>query len=171
MNRQSVYLPPSENFSFASNGSIASTFGTGFSQSGSSLYARGVNAPFYASAIYGPLTNAQKLELQQQELGLNSGLPFLGGSGNNIFNGVQPSSYRNYPTSPMPYIGNGPLGFAPSSRPAVTVNLNLPGYIDGQSAQAALGPHVEWIAQRVSATVHSSSSGFARNARKSVFLP
>lgn len=171
MQRQSVFLPPSENFSFASNGSISSTFGTGFSQSGSSLYQYGINAPFYANAIYGPLTNAQKLELQQQELGLNSNSPFLNGNTGNIFTGVQPRNYRGYPTSPLGYVGNGPLGYSPSSRPAVTVNLNLPGYVDGQSAQAALGPHVEWIARQVSASVHSSSSGFGSNVRKAAFLP
>ena len=69
MRNQAIYLPPSENFSFASNGSISSTLGTGFSTSGNTLSQYGLgNTPFYASAIYGPLTNAQKLQLQQTEL-------------------------------------------------------------------------------------------------------
>jgi len=173
MNRQAIYLPPSENFSFASNGSIASTLGTGFSTSGNTLsqYSLG-NTPFYASAIYGPLTNAQKLQLQQTELGLNSNQPFLGFPGIDPFTGQNIPGYKPYPTTPPPYVGNAPLGYLPGrSGSNVMVNLNLPGYIDGQSAQAALGPHVEWLARNIANRVSSSSSGFGNNVRRAAYLP
>jgi hypothetical protein len=50
--------PTSENVSFASNGSIANTLGTGFFQPGSqfSQYALPANTPFYASALTEHLT-------------------------------------------------------------------------------------------------------------------
>jgi hypothetical protein len=174
MNRQAIYLPPSENFSFASNGSISSTLGTGFSTSGNNLSQYGLgNTPFYASAIYGPLTAAQKLQLQQTELGLNSTSPFLGGSNSpDPFLGQNIPGYKPYPTSPPPYVGNTPLGYLPGrSGSNVQVHLNLPGYIDGQGAQAALGPHVSWIAQKVALEVNKSSSGFGNNVRRAAYLP
>src|SRR5208282_5126199 len=56
--KQAYYAPPSETFSFASNGSISNTLGTGFAQSGNKFSQFGLpaNTPFYASAITGPLS-------------------------------------------------------------------------------------------------------------------
>ena len=93
MVHQQYHAPPSENFSFASNGSIANTLGTGFFQSGNqfSQYALPANTSFAASALTGDLTWQQLYQLQNS--GLNPNAPFLGNPSTN------------------PYVGQGPLGY------------------------------------------------------------
>lgn len=152
MTKQQYYLPPSETFSFASNGSIASTLSTGFSQSGGrfSQFNLPRGTPFYASPIQGPLSYGQWLALQNEQNTLYSNQPFLGFPGTN------------------PYVGQGPVG---SHAQVVQFHFNLPGYVDGSSAREALGPVAETIAQLAASKVTSSASGFARNTRRAVNLP
>jgi hypothetical protein len=178
MNNQAIYLPPSENFSFASNGSIGSTLSTGFSQSGQTFSQYGINQPFYANAIYGPLTNAQKLQLAQTELGMNSNQPFLGfpNSSTNPFEGGSIPGYKAYPTSPMPYIGNAPLGFnPPMSQPAPEIHFHIPNYVDQHSASFVfknLAPAIaDAVAPHLSRSIYTSSSGMSNGVRTAVNLP
>ncbi|HVB87399.1 MAG TPA: hypothetical protein VNK23_12130 [Candidatus Dormibacteraeota bacterium] len=162
MNRQAIYLPPSESFSFASNGSIANTLQTGFGMSGNrgSTYALPSGTPFWANPIYGPLNNYQKGQLNQWEYGLNPNEPFFGAgaSGNNPGN---------------PFVGNfnGWHGRAFPTQPAVQIHLNLPGYVDANSAEAALGPIKEKLSQLVASTFHQNSSGMAYMTRRVTDLP
>jgi hypothetical protein len=154
MAHNQYHAPLSENFSFASNGSIASTLGTGFQQNGSSFsqYALPSNTSFAASALTGDLTWQQLYQLQNS--GLNPNAPFLGNPSTN------------------PYVGQGPVGVHTSNpQPTVAVHVNLPGYIDAQGASAALTPHAALIAQIVSKQLTNSSSGFASSARRAVFPP
>ncbi len=154
MTYNQYHAPLSENFSFASNGSIANTLGTGFFQSGSqfSQYALPANTPFYASALTGHLTWQQLYQLQNS--GLNPNAPFLGNPNTN------------------PYVGQGPVGVhAGTPPPTVNVTMNLPGYIDAQSAATALTPHAATIAQLVTKQLSNSSSGFASSARRAVWMP
>jgi hypothetical protein len=154
MAHQQYHAPLSENFSFASNGSIASTLATGFQQNGSSFsqYALPANTSFQASALTGDLTWQQLYQLQNS--GLNPNAPFLGNPSAN------------------PYVGQGPVGVHASNlQPTVAVHVNLPGYIDAQGASAALTPHATLIAQIVSKQLTNSSSGFASSARRAVFPP
>jgi hypothetical protein len=178
MNNQAIYLPPSENFSFASNGSIGSTLSTGFSQSGQTLSQYGINQPFYANAIYGPLTNAQKLQLAQTELGMNSNQPFLGfpNQSTSPFEGGSIPGYKTYPTAPMPYIGNGPLGFnPPMSQPAPEIHFHIPNYVDQHSASFVfknLAPTIaDAVAPHLSRSIYTSSSGMSNGVRTAVNLP
>jgi hypothetical protein len=154
MAHQQYHAPLSENFSFASNGSIANTLGTGFFQSGSqfSQYKLPAGTSFAASALTGDLTWQQLYQLQNS--GLNPNAPFLGNPSTN------------------PYVGQGPVGVhAASPQPTVAVHVNLPGYIDAQGASAALMPHATLIAQIVSKQLSNSSSGFSSAARRAVILP
>ncbi|MGH9735808.1 MAG: hypothetical protein ACRD8A_14605 [Candidatus Acidiferrales bacterium] len=156
MVNQAYYAPPSETFSFASNGSIASTLGTGFSQSGGRFSQFGLpnNTPFYASALTGRLSYSQWLALQNENNLTNTGQPFLG-----------------FPST-NPYLGQGPVGsHATTPAPTVQVHLNLPGYIDGASAVEALGPVAHTIAQLVSTKISSSSSGLGSAIRRANNLP
>ena len=156
LNRQAIFLPPGENFSFASSGSIASTVRTGFGQSGNSFFSFALPAgtPFFANPITGPLTTGQRLEYQQLMLGLNPNLPFLG-----------------FPPT-NPFVGQNQPGYKPFNQSApVNVHFVLPGFIDAPSATAALAPHIETITQMVSQNLSSSSSGFGFAARRAVALP
>lgn len=156
MTRQNYIAPSSENFSFASNGSITNTLQTGFNQTGGqfSQYGLAANTPFWANAITGTLSWQQKQWIKQAGWSMNPNAPFLGNPETN------------------PFIGQGPAGYHAGTSPtAVHINLNLPGYIDGQGAQAALGPHLDYIAQHVAAKVSSSASGFGSNVRRAAFLP
>jgi len=154
MAHNQYHAPLSENFSFASNGSIANTLGTGFFQSGSqfSQYRLPANTSFAASALTGDLTWQQIYQLQNS--GLNPNAPFLGNPSTN------------------PYVGQGPVGNRASTpQPSVAIHVNLPGYIDAQGASAALTPHATLIAQIVAKQLTNSSSGFANSARRAVFPP
>lgn len=163
MKNQAIYLPPSESFSFASNGSIASTLQTGFGMSGNTgvTYALPSGTPFNASSIYGPLTNTQKSYLNQWMYGLNPNEPFFGAglSGStpaNPFNGNIPSWWggRAFPTSP-----------------SVQVHLNLPGFVDQSSVEPLVSQIAPVIAQHVSRQFNQFSSGMGTAARNSVNLP
>jgi hypothetical protein len=153
MAHQQYHAPLSENFSFASNGSIANTLGTGFFQSGSqfSQYKLPAGTSFAASALTGDLTWQQLYQLQNS--GLNPNAPFLGNPSTN------------------PYIGQGPVGSHATPQPTVAVHVNLPGYIDAQGASAALTPHATLIAQIVSKQLSNSSSGFSSSVRNAAYLP
>ena len=156
MVNQAYYAPPSETFSFASNGSIAQTLATGFAQSGGHFSQFGLpsNTPFYASAITGPLSYRDYLLLQQENNQLNTGQPFLGFPGTN------------------PYVGQGPLaGAARTAPPAMHFHFELPGYLDASSAEAALTPIASKVAAIVSRQVYTSGAGFGSSARKAVNLP
>jgi hypothetical protein len=67
-------------------------------------------------------------------------------------------------------VGQAPLGSLPQASKAVQVDLNLSGYVEANSAQAALGPHFDSIAQKVAKLVSSSSSRFRYSARAAVDL-
>jgi hypothetical protein len=153
MNNQQYHAPNSENFSFASNGSIANTLGTGFFQSGSNFQQYGLpaNTPFWANALTGHLTWQQQYQLQNS--GLNPNAPFLG---NPTFN---------------PYVGQGPVGSKAGSSPNVNVTVSLPGMVDANNIGAILAPHLTTVAQMVSKQVNSSSSGFGSAIRTAAFLP
>ncbi len=158
MFRQQYNAPGSENFSFAENGSIASTLQTGFNQIGGSFtkYALLANTPFWANAIKGPLTWQQAVLLHQESGLINPNAPFEG-----------------FPTI-NPYTGQGPLGNLPGRNrvpSVVQVHLNLPGFIDANSASVALAPHAQLLARMVSDQIHSSSSGFGFAARRANNLP
>lgn len=164
MSRQAIYLPPSENFSFASlpGQSISQTMGTGFGMVGNTgvAYALPSNTPFTANPIYGPLNNYQKQQLNQWYYGLNTNEPFFGA-------GASPYNPGN------PFTGNfnGWNGRAfPTSSP-LQVHINLPAYVDASTAEAALAPHAESIARLVSSKLGSGSTGFMTAARRAVALP
>ena len=177
MNTQAIYLPPSENFSFASNGSIGSTLATGFSQSGNTLSQYGLNQAFNANAIYGPLTAAQKLQLAQTELGLNSTTPFLGQVGTNnpivdpFTNGGNIPGYKNYPQAPRPYVGNNLGGPSAGAPPTVNVHFVLPAMVDANTTMQILEPVMDHVTQRVSSAVYRSSTGFSAGIRRAAFPP
>jgi hypothetical protein len=154
MRNNQYHAPTSENFSFASNGSIANTLGTGFIQSGGkfSQYALPSNTSFAASALTGNLTWQQLYQLQNS--GLNPNAPFLGNPSQN------------------PYIGQGPVGVhATTPAPAVQIHVNLPGFVDASSAAAAFTPHAQLLTRLISAQLSSSSSGFGNNVRRAAYLP
>jgi hypothetical protein len=154
MAHNQYHAPLSENFSFASNGSIANTLGTGFFQSGSqfSQYRLPANTSFAASALTGDLTWQQIYQLQNS--GLNPNAPFLGNPSTN------------------PYVGQGPVGNRASTPPpVVNMTVALPGFIDAQGATAALAPHVAKLTQMISKELSNSSSGFGNSTRRAVFLP
>lgn len=155
MKDQQVIMPPSETFNFASNGSIANTLQTGFSQSGNtfSQYQLPANTPFWANPIHGPLSHLEQQQLASEEAGLIPGQPFLG-----------------FPTV-NPFTGQGPVGDRRgSSVPNVQVNLNLPGVIDAGSISSSIAPHLNKLAALVSTQMYASSNGLARNVRSLVAL-
>jgi hypothetical protein len=155
MANHQYHAPTSENFSFASNGSIANTLGTGFFQSGSqfSQYALPANTPFWANALTGNLTWQQLYKLQNS--GLNPNAPFLGNPGTN------------------PYVGQGPVGVhaAGGSPTEFHLHLAMPGIVDANSVAQTLAPHAQTIARLVTKELSNSSSGFGNYARRAVFLP
>jgi hypothetical protein len=152
--KQAYYAPPSETFSFASNGSIANTLGTGFAQSGNKFSQFGLpaNTPFYASAITGELTWQQKQLLQEQ---------YANAGGNQPFGGFNTN----------PFAGQGVLGPKAAPAPQTHIHFELPGYLDASGAEAALMPIASKLSQIVSSQVSSSSSGFGYNSRRAVNLP
>jgi hypothetical protein len=155
MKDQQVIMPPSETFNFASNGSIANTLQTGFSQSGNtfSQYQLPANTPFWANPIHGPLSHLEQQQLASEEAGLIPGQPFLG-----------------FPTV-NPFTGQGPVGDRRgSSTPNVQVHLNLPGVIDAGSIANSISPHLTKLAALVSTQLYGSASGFGRNVRSAVAL-
>jgi hypothetical protein len=153
MAHNQYHAPLSENFSFASNGSIASTLGTGFQQNGSSFsqYALPSNTSFAASALTGDLTWQQLYQLQNS--GLNPNAPFLGNPSTN------------------PYVGQGPVGVHATSSPNVNVTVAIPGLVDANQIASTLAPHITSLAQMVSKQVTNSSSGFASSVRRAAFPP
>jgi hypothetical protein len=154
MYRNQYHAPSSENFSFASNGSIANTLQTGFQQSGGkfSQYALPSNTSFYASALTGKLSWQQLYKLQNS--GLNPNAPFLGNP------------------SVDPFVGQGPVGRkATTPPPQVNVTVAIPGLIDSNQLASTLAPHLTSISQMVSKQVSSSASGFGNNVRRAAYLP
>ena len=154
MAHNQYHAPLSENFSFASNGSIASTLGTGFQQNGSSFsqYALPSNTSFAASALTGDLTWQQLYQLQNS--GLNPNAPFLGNPSTN------------------PYVGQGPVGVhATGSSVAPQIHLHIPGLIDANQVAATLQPHLTSIAQMLNRQSSNSASGMGSRVRGLVALP
>jgi hypothetical protein len=154
MAHNQYHAPLSENFSFASNGSIASTLGTGFQQNGSSFsqYALPSNTSFAASALTGDLTWQQLYQLQNS--GLNPNAPFLGNPSTN------------------PYVGQGPVGVhATGSNVAPQIHFHIPGLIDTSQVAATLAPHITTIAQMVNKQASNSASGMGSRVRGLVALP
>lgn len=155
MKNQAVYLPPSETFDFSSNGSIANTLQTGFSQSGSTIsnFRLPANTPFWANKINGPLSKLQQQQLASEQSGLIPGQPFLG----------MPSV--------NPFVGQGPLGNETSSSPSsVQVHFSLPGLMDQNMAKSVFTQHAQMIAQLVGRQLGSVSSGYGRSVRSAVAL-
>jgi hypothetical protein len=155
MKQQQDILPPSETFNFASNGSIANTLQTGFSQSGNtfSTFQLPSNTPFWANPIHGPLSHLQQQQLAAEEGGLIPGQPFLGFPATN------------------PFTGQGPVGSKHgSSVPNIQVHLNLPGVIDAGSIASSIQPHLGKLAALVGAQINSSATGLGRNIRAAVAL-
>jgi hypothetical protein len=156
MNKQSVYLPPSESFNFAEGSSISQTMSQGFSQSGSSFstFQLPSNTPFWANPIYGPLS-----KLQQQKLAAEQGT-FIPGQ---AFGGLP---------SVNPFTGQGPVtSKKDSTTPNVNVQFNLPGLMDQNAATAVFTQHGSLIAGIVGSTIASTNSGMGRNIRAAVALP
>jgi hypothetical protein len=156
MNKQSVYLPPSESFNFAEGSSISQTMSQGFTQSGStfSTFQLPSNTPFWANPIYGPLS-----KLQQQKLAAEQGT-FIPGQ---AFGGLP---------SVNPFTGQGPVtSKKDSTTPNVNVQFNLPGLMDQNAATAVFTQHGSLIAGIVGNTIASTNSGFGRNIRSAVGLP
>jgi hypothetical protein len=154
MAHNQYHAPLSENFSFASNGSIASTLGTGFQQNGSSFsqYALPSNTSFAASALTGDLTWQQLYQLQNS--GLNPNAPFLGNPSTN------------------PYVGQGPVGVhATGSSVAPQIHLHIPGLIDANQVAETLQPHLTSIAQMLNRQSSNSASGMGSRVRGLVALP
>jgi hypothetical protein len=154
MAHQQYHAPLSENFSFASNGSIASTLGTGFQQNGSrfSQYALPANTSFQASALTGDLTWQQLYQLQNS--GLNPNAPFLGNPSAN------------------PYVGQGPVGVhANANNLAPQIHLHIPGLIDANQVASTLAPHLTSIAQMLNRQASNSASGMGSRVRGLVMLP
>lgn len=150
MVNQQYYLPPSETFSFASNGSIGNTLSTGFSSSGGKFSQFGLpaNTPFYASPIQGPLSYSQYLALQNQQNTLNSNQPFLGFPGTN------------------PYVGQGPVG-----NKAAPVNFHVTA-IDAKGVSDFFTQHADSISAIItSRSVGSASSRWGKSVRQSASLP
>jgi hypothetical protein len=130
MYRNQYHAPSTENFSFASNSSIANTLPTGFQQSGGkfSQYTLPTNTRFYASAAHGKASWQQLYQVQNS--GLNPNAPFLG----------NPAS--------DPFVGQGPVGkFATPNNTAPVTHLHIPGLIDANQVAATLQPHITSIAQ------------------------
>jgi hypothetical protein len=154
MAHNQYHAPLSENFSFASNGSIANTLGTGFQQNGSSFsqYALPSNTPFSASALTGDLTWQQIYQLQNS--GLNPNAPFLGNPSTN------------------PYVGQGPVGVhATGGNVAPQIHLHIPGLIDASQVAATLAPHLTTLAQMVNSQASNSASGMGSRVRSLTTLP
>jgi hypothetical protein len=154
MAHNQYHAPLSENFSFASNGSIASTLGTGFQQNGSSFsqYALPSNTSFAASAFTGDLTWQQLYQLQNS--GLNPNAPFLGNPSTN------------------PYVGQGPVGVhATGSSVAPQIHLHIPGLIDANQVASTLAPHLTSIAQMLNKQASNSASGMGSRVRQLAYLP
>jgi hypothetical protein len=154
MAHNQYHAPLSENFSFASNGSIANTLGTGFQQNGSrfSQYALPANTSFAASALTGDLTWQQLYQLQNS--GLNPNAPFLGNPSTN------------------PYVGQGPLGYhATGSNVAPQIHFHIPGLIDAGQVAATLAPHITTISQMINQQASNSASGMSSRVRSLVYLP
>jgi hypothetical protein len=155
MAHSQYHAPTSENFSFASNGSIANTLQTGFQQNGSqfSQYALPANTSFAASALTGNLTWQQLYQLQNS--GLNPNAPFLGNPAVN------------------PYTGQGPVGVHanPTSTAAPVIHLHIPGLIDASQVVATLQPHITSIARMVNSQASNSSSGSGSMVRRLAYLP
>jgi hypothetical protein len=147
---QRYIAPPSENFSFASNGSIANTLQTGFQQSGSqfSQYTLPTNTPFTASALTGHFSWQQLYQLQNS--GLNPNAPFLGNPSTN------------------PFTGQGPVGVHATPQPTVNVSVAISGLIDSNQLVSTLAPHLTTISQLASKQVSGSASGFGNNVRRGV---
>lgn len=151
---QAYYAPPSETFSFASNGSIGSTLSTGFTQSGSSFgqFTLPKNTPFTAQAITGPLTAYQQQLLEEEYA--NSG-------GNQPFGGFNPS----------PFSGQGPVGNLPKYNPSSNVAINVSA-IDAKGVSDFFNEHSETIGAITNARNPSSSaSGFGSASRLANNLP
>ena len=154
MAHNQYHAPLSENFSFASNGSIANTLGTGFQQNGSSFsqYKLPAGTSFAASALTGDLTWQQLYQLQNS--GLNPNAPFLGNPSTN------------------PYVGQGPVGVhANPNSLAPQIHLHIPGLIDASQVAATLQPHLTSIAQMLNRQGSNSASGMGSRVRQLAYLP
>ena len=154
MAHNQYHAPNSENFSFASNGSIANTLGTGFFQSGSqfSQYKLPAGTSFAASALTGDLTWQQLYQLQNS--GLNPNVPFLGNPATN------------------PYVGQGPVGVhASGNNLAPQIHVYVPNLIDTSQLAATLKPHLTSIAQMINNQASNSASGMGSRVRSLATLP
>jgi hypothetical protein len=154
MAHNQYHAPLSENFSFASNGSIANTLGTGFFQSGNqfSQYKLPANTSFAASALTGDLTWQQLYQLQNS--GLNPNAPFLGNPATN------------------PYVGQGPVGVhASGNNLAPQIHVYVPNLIDTSQLAATLKPHLTSIAQMINNQASNSASGMGSRVRSLATLP
>lgn len=152
--------PPSETFQFASNGSIRSTLGTGFAQSGNlfSSFALPSNTPFTASAYTGQLTGAQlALLLQQGSIA----------SANAFGTVLDPTQGGRVATTNRAFGTPSPSGLTPQ----INIHFNLPGYVDASSAAQALEPAMTHIIQRVTSSFRQSSSGWGSGVRAAAYLP
>lgn len=174
MNNQRVTLPPSETFSFASGNNMSSIFSTTFGQGpgGFSNSALAANTPFWANPIFGTPRNTQaQIQWNQLMNGLNTNLPFFGGSTNPFTGGQLPSGLRN--SSGLPagmYSQNSTAGYA-APQSGVQVHFNFPGMLDANSAGALLKANSGMITKITNKATFQQSTGARRAISRSINLP
>lgn len=174
MANQRVTLPPSETFSFASGNSMASIFSTTFGQGpgGFSNSTLAANTPFWANAIYGTPRNTQA-QIQWNALmnGLNTNLPFYGGSNNPFNGGPLPSGLRLNSGIPAGmYSPNSGIASTASSS-GVQVHFTVPGYVDKAGLADIVKNAAPLIHGTVAQAVYRQSTGMRRSISRSINLP
>lgn len=174
MNNQRVTLPPSETFSFASGNSMASIFSTTFGQGpgGFSNSTLAANTPFWANAIFGTPRNTQaQIQWNQLMNGLNTNLPFYGGSNNPFTGGPLPSGLRLNSGIPAGmYSPNSGVASTASSS-GVQVHFTVPGYVDKAGLADIVANAAPLIHASVSQSVYRQSTGMRRAVSRSINLP
>lgn len=175
MNNQRITLPPSENFAFASGNSMSSIFSTTFGQGpgGFSNSTLAANTPFWANAILGTPRNTQA-QIQWNALmnGLNTNLPFYGGTTNPFNGGPLPSGLRN-PRAGDAYAQYSPnAGVVPSSSSSgVQVHFTVPGYVDKNGLADIVKNAEPMIHNTVTKAVSKQSTGMRRAMSSAINLP
>lgn len=174
MANQRITLPPSEAFRFASMGSMAQTMSTTFGQGPGGTFSNSplaANTPFWANAILGTPRNT-KAQIQWNALmnGLNTNLPFYGGTTNPFTGGVLPNGLR-LPRSGDAYSRNAGVGMPTSGAPSISVHLTIPGYVDKNGVaeiSKAIMPHIQAANNKA---VYQQSTGARRSIMRGVNLP
>ena len=185
MNNQRITLPPSENFAFASMGSMAQTMSTTFGQGPGGTFSNSTlaaNTPFSANAILGTPRGWQN-QIKWNELmnGLNPNAPFYGGSINPFAGGTLPPNYPFGGGSGLPnglrlprggdaYSQNAGLGGVASPQSGVQVHFTVPGYVDKAGLADIVKNAAPLIHATVSQSVYRQNTGMRRAIMKGVNL-